>query len=94
MLSILLLEESGLLNPKNFNWPPLILKFDTNLYPGLMGRSLVPVAFAKRHERTNKINTLFIAMVFAFVYWSGVLLCNVIARKGEMKKSFGFGGSL
>ena len=50
-----------------------------------MGRSLVPVAFAKRHATTIKINTLFIAMVFTFVYWC-VLLCYVIEMERDEEK--------
>lgn len=74
---------------KHLTWSPLIWKLDTDSYPGLMGRSFVPIAFAKRHARTIKINTFFVAMVLVFVYWC-VRLGYVMERERyEEKLRFG-----
>ena len=74
---------------KYLTWSPLIWKLDTDSYPGLMGRSFVPIAFAKRHARTIKINTFFVAMVLFFVSWC-VRLGYVMERERyEEKLRFG-----
>ena len=74
---------------KYLTWSPLIWKLDTDSYPGLMGRSFVPIAFSKRHARTIKINTFFVAMVLVFVYWC-VRLGYVMERERyEEKLRFG-----
>lgn len=74
---------------KYLTWSPLIWKLDTDSYRGLMGRSFVPIAFAKRHARTIKINTFFVAMVLFFVSWC-VRLGYVMERERyEEKLRFG-----
>jgi hypothetical protein len=61
--------EHDLISESNFRqlaWSPFTWSVDTTSYPGLMGRSIVAVAFAKRQARTSKIKAFFTAMVFVY----------------------------
>jgi hypothetical protein len=78
--------EQGLISKSNFKqlaWSPLTWNVDTTLYPGLMRRSVVVVAFAKMQARSSKIKTFFYS--HGLCVYSFVCFCYVKEER-KMKK--------